>query len=313
LEGSKVHLFQPRPAYRMRHARFFAGRESLGQNPPSGLVVNYFLAEAGSESVSLEFEDATGKTIETFTSSVRSAESASRFDSRAEAVTAHRGLNRFIWDLRYPDAHGIDSRTYLFGGSLRGPEAVPGKYRIKLTVNGQSYTQPFEIRKDPRAPTTQEGFQQQFDLLLAVRDKLSTAHTAVNEILRVQEQVEAASKMAGENASIGESARKLNGELNSVLHKLVELRFTGFDDQTLVYPLQLNNRIAALQTYVQGEFAPTEQDYRVFDELSSELTQRLTELKHIVEVGVPAFNAKLKAEGMAPVRVSEKMGGARSE
>ena len=57
--------------------------------------------------------------------------------------------------------------------------------------------------------------------------------------------------------------------LASVLKEIVELRFAGFDDQMLVFDLKLNNRMAALQNYVaQGDYAPTEQQYGVFKELS---------------------------------------------
>jgi hypothetical protein len=47
----------------------------------------------------------------------------------------------------------------------------------------------------------------------------------------------------------------------------------------LVFDLKLNNRVAALQNYVaQGDYAPTEQQYSVFRELSSAIDTALTKL-----------------------------------
>ena len=69
---------------------------------------------------------------------------------------------------------------------------------------------------------------------------------------------------------------RIDAALDSVLKELVELRFTGFDDQMLVFDLKLNNRMAALQGYVaQGDYAPTEQQYSVFRELSAAVDSAL--------------------------------------
>ena len=70
---------------------------------------------------------------------------------------------------------------------------------------------------------------------------------------------------------------RLDAALEAVQKELVDLRFAGFDDQMLVFDLKLNNRIAALQNYVaQGDYAPTEQQYSVFRELSSAIDTALS-------------------------------------
>ena len=296
VEGSKAHVFPPRPAYRTRHARFFGPSGGIGENPPGGVIVYYYLGEAASQPVTLEFQDSSGKTIQKFSSATKAGRGQA-------AVSGAAGLNRFVWDMRYPDAHGIESGTYVFGASLRGPEAVPGDYKVKLTSGDGADTQSFQIKKDPRLPTTQEEYRKQFDLLIAVRDKVSAAHDAINEIQKTQKQIESASQKAGADSALAESARKLNGELDGLLHTLYEPRFTGFDDQTLIYELRLNNRMAALQNYVQGDYGPTEQDYQVFKEVSAELDQTLASLKQILDVAVPAFNSRLKANGLPAIGV----------
>ncbi len=220
--------------------------------------MHYYYTQKPTETISLTLEEANGKVIQTFRS------------GSGPALPAEDGMNSFEWDLRYPDAHGIEGDTYLAGGNLRGPLAVPGRYRVKLTAGGRSQTQEFEIRKDPRLSTTIDDYQKQFDLLIAIRDKLSAADDAINEIRGREKRLEAAQGGTG-------GARGLEG----VLHELWEPRFTGFDDQMLEFPLKLNNRIAALQGYLQGPYAPTDQDNQVFAELSKELDNVLARLKQL--------------------------------
>ena len=270
--ASRVHLFQPRAANRFQTGRSFETlAHNLGQNPPAGLVVYYYLAEAPAQSVSLEFQDANGATIDTFSSDAKPV------GRGHDAVKTEAGLNRFVWNMRYPDAHGIDGGTHLLGGTLRGPRAMPGNYRVKLTVGGQSFTRDFGIKKDPRLATTTTEYEKQFQMSLAVRDKVSALDDAVNGINRILKQLETSSQSAKADDSLRNAARKLKDELNSVLPKLIEPRFTGFDDQTLIFPLQLNNRLASMQGYLEGDQAPTDQEYAVFDQLSTVLSQALAD------------------------------------
>ena len=210
-------------------------------------------------------------------------------------VPAKAGMNRFVWDMRYPDAHGIKGGTYIVFGSLRGPVAVPGQYQVRLTAGNQSLIQGFKIKKDPRLDTTQEDFQRQFDLLMAIRDRLSATDDAVNQIHRVRKQIGRSVEQARQPAKLAAAASNLDGELDAVLEELVEPKFTGFDDQMLVFPLKLNARFAALESYVaSGDYAPTDQEHAVFDELSEELDKSLAQLEHIMERDVPVFEKLVK-------------------
>ncbi|HEU5452130.1 MAG TPA: hypothetical protein VFU76_09105, partial [Terriglobales bacterium] len=297
---SSIQLFKPRPAYRAARGRSFG--------PPSafdGVVVDYYLAGAPNGPVKLDFLDAAGKLIKSFSSEKRADDSRAqrgRFGAamaRGDVVPAQAGFNRFVWDMRYADAEGIDGGTYLFGGSLRGPEVAPGQYSVRLTAGDRTQTQTIEIRKDPRVPTTQQDYQRQVAFLLAVRDKLSAANQAINRLLKAQQDVQATLKSASLNSAAGEKARKLNADVETELQQLYEPRFTGFDDQTLIYPLKLNNRIAALQSYVGGDYPPTQQATEVLDELSRELDGILSHVKQTVDTDLPALHSQLRSTAAA--------------
>jgi hypothetical protein len=205
--------------------------------------------------VTLEFLDPRGTVVK----------SVSSMDRDGPAGSA--GVHRYAWDLRYPDAHGIEGGTFLAGGNLRGPVALPGTYQVRMKAGGQTLTQPLRIVADPKSDAKSADLQEQFDLLIAIRDKVSAVHDAVNEIKKVRARLASRRDTA---------AAKLDAALDNVQQELAELRFAGFDDQMLAFDLKLNNRVAALQNYVaQGDYAPTEQQYSVFRELSSAVDNAL--------------------------------------
>ena len=242
-----AYLFAPRDAVRARRAGFGRAPAGAGQNPPAGAAITYALARA--QEVALEFVDPKGAVVKTVTGR----------DRNGPAGTP--GLHRYVWDMRYPDAHGIEGGTFLAGGNLRGPVAVPGAYQVRLKAGGETLSRPLRIVEDPRSQATSAELQEQFDLLVMIRDKVSQVHDAVNDIVRMRKAL-ASRKDA---ASV-----RLDAALEAVQKELVELRFAGYDDQMLVFDLKLNNRMAALQGYVsQGDHAPTEQQYGVYRSIAS--------------------------------------------
>jgi photosystem II stability/assembly factor-like uncharacterized protein len=249
-----AHLFAPRDAVRTRRAGFGREAAGIGRNPPAGAVITYSLNV--SQAVTLEFLDQRGTVIKSVASTDRGG------------PAGVPGMHRYVWDLRYADAHGLEGGTFLAGGNLRGPIAVPDSYQVRLRSGGQTLAQPLRVIADPRSQATAADLQKQFDLLIAIRDKVSAAHDAVNEIGQMRARIAG----RGDRAA----AAQVDTALQGVLEELAEPRFAGFDDQMLVFDLKLNNRMAALQGYVaQGDYAPTDQQYSVFKELSSAIDAAL--------------------------------------
>src|SRR5258708_25727557 len=94
-------------------------------------------------------------------------------------------MNRFVWDLRYPDAAKIDDEPLVMDqleGALKGPVAAPGGYTGRLGADGEKAEASFEIRKDPRIGATQADLEAQFALRTKLRDLLDRDHKAVNRL-----------------------------------------------------------------------------------------------------------------------------------
>jgi photosystem II stability/assembly factor-like uncharacterized protein len=311
--NAELTLYQPKEAIAGPGGLRFRGGASAGQNPPGGLVVYYSFREKPQGEVTLEFLDGAGKLIKKFSSTQAAGgmqapadlpeEFAARFGLGGGArVTANAGLNRFEWDLRYPDAASFPG-LIMWSGSTRGPVAIPGSYKVRLTANGKSAEAPFTLIKDPRAPTTPEDFQKQLSLSLQVRDKLSQANEGVIQIRDVRGQVEGFVNRYKDNKAIVEAGNALIKRLTAVEEELYQTKNRSSQDP-LNYPIKLNNKIAALLGVIAStDVAPTRQTYQVFEELATQLNAQLKILEGLVKTDVPAFNKLVRDQNVPAVVV----------
>ncbi|MBP6823675.1 MAG: glycosyl hydrolase, partial [Acidobacteria bacterium] len=303
--SADVHLFKPEESYRMPGGggRIPAGA-ALGENPPSGVSVWFSLKDKPKGDVQIEILDAAGKSVRKFSSKApetpEGGEGGRRFRGGPARVPAEKGLNRFAWDLRYPDATTFPGMI-LWAGNTSGPRAVPGNYQVKLTVDGKTLTETFELRKDPRVTTTQEEFQKQFDLLVKLRDKFSETSEAITSIRDVRKQVNdyaARVKDQPTGKAIVDAAKDLSAKLTAIEEQLYQTKNQSSQDP-LNYPIRLNNKLAALAGSVAGpDAAPTDQAYQVFDDLNARTNAQLEKLKQAMATDVPAFNKLVRDQNV---------------
>ena len=314
IANSEAFLFQSRPVYLMGGRSFSRPGSTIGQNPPAGVVIQYYLKEIPATEIKLEILDSKGDTVRTFKSKIlvkgnKKKETGFYGDSRTRnMLPARAGMNRFVWNERYPDAKGLP-KLILWGGSLTGPVAVPGKYQARLIVGDQRLTTTFEIKKDPRLPTTLEQFQAQFDLLIKIRDKVSQAHEAVEKIREIREQTNnLANRIKGQNGQkeIKDAASEFNKKLSVVEEEIIQVKIKSNQDP-LNFPIKLNNKIAALTGTVAGTGgAPTKQMYDVFEYLSNKLDLQLNKMQKIIAEELPKFNQLVKNADIPAVSLSKE-------
>jgi hypothetical protein len=282
---------------------------NVGQNPSSGSVIYYYFQEKPNSEVTLEFLDADGNLIKKFSSKTkeRGEEDSPRrfFRGGPQRVTADKGMNRFVWNMRYPDAKRVP-KAVLWGGMLSGPVAVPGTYRVKIKVGEESMTQDWEWKKDPRLETTQEEFQKQFDFLIKIRDKVTEVNQAIIRLRDVRKQIDDLLKRLEDEektTEIREAAKALKEKLKPVEDELIQSKSQSRQDP-LNYPIKLDNKIAALAGVVASADArPTDQSYELFEELSAEADIQLEKLKSIMEVDILGFNKLVKDSGIPAIIV----------
>lgn len=318
LAQSPQHLFKPEDSIRMPGGGFRSrGAVTVGQNHPAGAAIWYHLKEKPKGEVTLEILDGSGKSIRKFSSRAATGEGAApggaeegggRAGGSAPRLSAEKGLNRFDWDLRYPDATRFPG-LILWAGMLSGPKAVPGTYQVRLTLDGQSVTENLVVRPDPRIPTTQEEFQKQFDLLLKIRDKLTETHNSIVAIRDARKQINdyaARVKSQPEAKPIVDAAKSLSDKLTVIEEALYQTKNQSSQDP-LNYPIRLNNKLAALAGSIAGPDAqPTDQHFAVYEELVTRIDAELARLKQIFSTDVPAFNKLVRERDIPAVSVKVK-------
>jgi hypothetical protein len=297
-----VRLFAPKPAYRYADGGG-GGRPpaGAGANPPNGVVVFYSLGNGAAPAIKLRFFDVSGKLVKEF-SSTTGAETAAptvEGEERAPAVKlpTQAGLNRFVWDMRYGDATGFPG-LILWASNLRGPLVVPGTYTVELEANGRTERQQFEIKKDPRASTTQDDFSKQLALELQIRDEVSAADRAVMAIRSERHQL--SSYTSGDPVVVSEADR-ISAALSSVENSLYQTKLESTKDP-LNYPVKLNNKLTSLLATVSTSDAhPTAQSYEVFEQLSSQLEEQLGRLQQINAHDIGGLNSLLRERHLATI------------
>jgi photosystem II stability/assembly factor-like uncharacterized protein len=223
LASAPATLFAPREAIRMHYQAgggFGRGRgPSAPQYPPPGAMIDFYLGQAPTAPVTLEFLDDAGKLVRSFSSErAAAAEGGSGGEEDEEAprrarpvprVPKEQGLNRFIWDLTYPGPRDGAGRV---GGG--GPTAVPGRYQVRLTANGVTQTRPLVVREDPRVAkdgVTLADLRDEFEHNMRVRDLVSDANRAVSRVRDAQARLRAA----------GGAASDTLGKIDSIAARLV--------------------------------------------------------------------------------------------
>ena len=135
-----------------------------------------------------------------------------------EPLSAAPGMHRFLWDVRYsapPVAQPGYSMFTVAGRDVprepSGPQALPGRYQVRLTVDGKSYTQPFKLTMDPRVKTTPQDLEKQFSLELKLVQALQQANRAVEDIHAAAQ----AGKISADDEKKLAGARRRRGEAES--------------------------------------------------------------------------------------------------
>jgi hypothetical protein len=264
------------------------------------------------ERVKIEILDAGGKVIRTYppkrAAAAEGGDEGFGPGARPTPLPTDAGINQFVWDLRYEGAERIPNSP-LWGGGTDGPTALPGKYQVRLTVDGKTQTQPLEIVPDPRLKVTQEDLKKQFDLMQAILGKVTQVHEAVQQMRDVRGQINGLNKRLTQekfsNAkAIADAGAALDKKMTTVEEALIQTKARSGQD-VLNYPIRLNNLLVALGGVVNSaDAAPTKQDYELFDDLSKQADEQLAKWNAIVKTDLSAFNSLVSQQQVPAVGVT---------
>ncbi len=195
-----TRLFPIAQAIRI-HPPAFAGtplpaEEPAAPNPPAGAILDYFLA-APAQHATLDITR-DGETIRHFASTDPGPDlnpEKLKFAPAWVPIPSHlattQGAHRFVWNLQLPDP-GLTPIGDNDPGAIWAP---PGHYEATLTIDGQRYTEPFDIRPDPRLHLAPGALDAEFTAARAVeaaRLRCAASPTPLPAIARRLEHLAAA-------------------------------------------------------------------------------------------------------------------------
>ncbi len=277
--SAPVHLFEVAPALRQFRGRtrwWDRNTKLVAQNPPWGVVIEYYLAEASSSEVMLTITEPDGEVIKQFSS-------RSKEDPRP---STRAGTSRFVWDMEYPGAQlpppagELSDVPGLDRWRPTPPVAPPGRYIVRLTVDGQDYERPFEIRMDPRVEASDAELRAQFEFMVDIQERLLEASDTVRRIREVRRQVDEC------RAELPAESR---GEADRILEQLREIevlltRWMGTPDHPMMWdPPGLIDRLSKLSLVVVGNARPTESMHTIFEEVSERCEIQRVRLNQVIE------------------------------
>ncbi len=302
------YLFQPSVAYRF--AGGHGGGRGVGENPYDGVLVDYWFKTSPKDTVWLEFLDGRGAVVRRFKAKGADSSHNAPTDSMAyqasdSLVTVRAGSNRFWWNLRYADAKRI-STVVNDMGTLNGPTAVPGEYRVRLIVGNDTLTRSFAVKLDPRLSATTTDLQQAFDLGLKVQDRLNSIVESFDRIEDLQKQIDVRVKQSSEQdyaKRVKDAAKPVREHLEVVRTELVDW-FNHDDQATLHFPIKLYNMMLSLNSQVLGQdAAPTRQHGEILDDLGGKVDVQLQRLQQLEATEIKSLNVLLQELGLPPVFV----------
>ncbi|HET9407678.1 MAG TPA: hypothetical protein VFO39_10610 [Candidatus Sulfotelmatobacter sp.] len=317
-------LYTPATAYRIQAGASSERRVSkrVGHNPPAGVVIYYYLKDAPKpdSEIKIEILDASNKVVRSYSSRETPPldEPLDPDQKKPEKeIKAEAGLNRFVWDLRYEEAHHIPG-YYLweYNRGAVGPVAVPGKYQVRITAGGQTLSEPFELKLDPRVHVSQADLEQQFNLLWQIHDQLNLVNDTVNQIQDVRSQLAGLKRRLPQNAStkaISTSADDLDKKLTSVRDELVNLTISASED-SLSYAPQLDARLAYLaMDTATADSAPTEAEQQQFEKLKRQTSDIMARWEKLQSEDIAAFQKMAQQASLTTVLVPPRGQAAEGE
>jgi hypothetical protein len=178
--SSNAYLFSVRPALRFasRFSRYGIGDKVFtGPNPPSGALITYYLKDKLDEKATLKVQifDRDGKLVQDI-----------------ERPSREKGLNRTSWNLRLggPEVRRPPTEEQLaFGFAARGPQALPGTYTVRLTVNDKVYEEKVEVKLDPAITSSLAELQETQTMQLKLRDMQSNLNLALRFLDSLKQQL----------------------------------------------------------------------------------------------------------------------------
>ncbi|MFL6445294.1 MAG: WD40/YVTN/BNR-like repeat-containing protein [Candidatus Sulfotelmatobacter sp.] len=230
---TSAHLYEPAAAYRIQRDTYtdtpMPPDEPVGANPPDGAILDYFLPSAA-KSVMIEILDGKGQVVRSYANTDKPE--ATEEELRQQLIplywvrpphqlSTQPGMHRWVWDLHYttPDSmrhdYPISAVPHDTPRYPLGPNALPGTYNVRLSIDGKTSTAPLTVKMDPRAKTPADGLQKKFEAETHLASIMSESTQALHQGASIRSQLDKLTEKG--NAQVKTSAADFEKKLNALL------------------------------------------------------------------------------------------------
>jgi photosystem II stability/assembly factor-like uncharacterized protein len=301
-------------------AFLYAPRAGFRQGRAGSAEILYQFPSAPSGPVNFEILDSAGKVVRTFTAPPRAGLSRATWDLRLEpprqvALRTTPPDNPRIWD--EPRFKGQTTRPIDHWGIQQpqraGPLATPGKYTVRMTVDGQTLTQPLEILKDPAIETSDADLQASTAMQVRIRDDMNAAVDMINQIEVVRKQLEDQIKAQQARKDVVQALQDLDKKAMDVELKLLSRTDLHSDDKWYVEQYKVYMNLIWLSGVVGtgagdvaggADYRPTDASVAVLEMIEKDLTDAKTAFTALIDKELPAANRALSGKGIPTLGVT---------
>jgi len=325
IASSRVHFFLPETSVRVRWDNYpdtpLQTETPVAANPPDGAILHYFLKTVPKGEVTLDVFDQQGAVIRHFSSksgqeTAPPANVPEYWFSPPPSVPTNPGVNRFVWDLRYPHPtalpygyfgerlkyteydlpdHAVPGETPRF--QPPGPLVAPGTYSLVLTVEGKSYRQQLQVVPDPRVHLSAADYAAQFELSRKICDAMEAAARSFSSVSSLHAELDARKK-----ALPAKPPKELPDPL-AALDKELDAIETGSGSALGFGPL--NRDLGRYLVMVQSaDLAPNESARNAVNAACTTYGKNIAAWNKLNAESLPALNKLLAAQKLSELPVA---------
>ncbi len=293
LSGQSLTVVKPKDTYMIFGGSTDRPVPGLGQNPKSGVTIDYYLDEK-TDSIPLTLEVIkNGETLRLYSSKAdKDVKSWPGGPSKPEVLPAKKGYNRFTWDFRRDPVPAVDM-VFVYG-NYAGSRVAPGVYQLRLSLGDRIAETQVNVLKNPHVEATSADYAEQQKMLTDIETMISNIHRAVNEMRSVRKQVKAYKTLLKDNRrakdllAMGDS---LVTRIDRWEENLIQPKQKTFQD-VINFHNQLNAELMNLKDYVDAAEPKVTQGAKDrYADLLNQWVQFEMEWQTIVKTEMLLFNA----------------------
>ncbi len=307
IAAEPLHVFQPRPAIRADYGQAWwmdahAKPRAIGQNPPTGAILDLWLKAAPDKKDPLTLEVFSGQEL---LRSFSSAKAEKHDGEPAEKpLKLQAGFNRVTWDLRMFRPHLVPRA--IIWGDTRGPEVAPGTYTLRITYRGVTVSRDVQVRPRPGVTASEADLKAQADLLKEIRDRVTEIHQSAVQIRDVKAQVKGLVDRAeklGKAEPLKAPAKALTDKLDALEARFVNPKLKSEQDPLNFTPALDHQFIGLAGVVGSGDAAPSPSSLAYYAQENAVLAGLQAELAQVWGHELAAFDQAVRDAGIPPVIV----------